>query len=107
EGPAGAAYANDEQSPIGRHSKSPNTPLRSGPHGRFRLISAVVALAIEPIFEKCGQMRAPQHLGPINDQLRLDAFVQFAHPRPMHLGIPMVFLMVAVVEPKEVVKPVV
>src|SRR6266849_4654953 len=52
-------------------------------------------------------MRATQDAGPVGNELRSNLLVQHLHLGPVYLRVPVVLLVVAIVEPEEVVEPVI
>ena len=61
----------------------------------------------EIILDQAGQVRAAQDAGAVGEHLRQEALAQLRHAGPVHLGVPVVLLVVAVVEPQQVVQAVV
>src|SRR5262245_1283381 len=60
-----------------------------------------------PVLEERRQVRAAQGARPVGLELGKDLRMQLAHPCPVLLWVPVVLLVVAVVEPEQVVEPVV
>src|SRR5579884_1318559 len=63
--------------------------------------------ALEPVFDERRQVRPAEHARAVRFELRPDLAVQVAHAGPVLLRVPVVLLVVAVVEPEEVVQGVV